>query len=79
MDIMRVTAHGCISPTTIMYKSNTSWIVLKKNLASLVASGFVVEGHEGQRSTYAVTPKGSAVLRDYINIVYLTTHSQAFP
>ena len=74
MDILRVAANGCTTPTTIMYKSNTSWIVLKKNLASLICSGFMVESNDGLRSAYAVTAKGSAVLRDYLNIVYLATH-----
>jgi len=74
MAIMRATAEGCTKPTTIMYKSNTSWMILKNNLASLVASGFILESHRGAKSTYTVTTKGIAVLKEYLNIVYLVTH-----
>jgi predicted transcriptional regulator len=80
MDIMTAAAHGCTGPTTIMYRSNTSWIILKKNLTSLVASGFMLESRDGVRSSYSVTAKGTAVLQEYLNIVYLTTHqSTTFP
>jgi predicted transcriptional regulator len=73
MAIMRVTAEGCTKPTIIMYRSNTSWMVLKKNLESLIALGFIAEHIEGSRTTYAVTDRGITVLRDYLNVVYLAS------
>ena len=39
MDILRVAAEGSAKPTHIMYRSNTSWIVLHKNLESLLDLG----------------------------------------
>ena len=74
MDIMRAVADGCTKPTTIMYKSNTSWVVLKSNLTSLVAAGFMLENNDGARSTFSITAKGRTVLRDYLNLVYQVTH-----
>jgi predicted transcriptional regulator len=69
MAIMKVTAAGSAKPTHIMYKSNTSWIVLQKNLDSLVASGFMTQSGEGARLEYAITPRGLEVLQDYNKLI----------
>jgi predicted transcriptional regulator len=69
MDILRVTTEGCTKPTQIMYRSNTSWIILKKNLESLVASGHMQENSDHSRTTYTVTESGMAVVRDYRDLV----------
>jgi predicted transcriptional regulator len=71
MDILRVTTEGCAKPTQIMYRSNTSWIVLKKNLQSLIECGFMQESSDNSRTTYAVTDTGMAVVRDYLNLIHL--------
>ncbi len=72
MDILKVTAEGCTRPTHIMYKSNTSWAVLKKHLESLTASGFLLETGENLRLEYSVTSKGLTVFREYANLVEAT-------
>ena len=71
MDVLRVTAAGCTKPTQIMYRSNTSWTVLQENLESLVESGFLRRTIDHSRTEYAVTESGSAVVRDYLNLVDL--------
>lgn len=73
MDILRVVAAGSAKPTHIMYRSNTSWIVLHKNLESLLTSGFMRQSGEGSRSEYAITDKGRDVLHDYVKLVDATT------
>lgn len=69
MDILRVAAEGLVKPTHLMYRSNTSWIVLRKNLESLLASGFMLQSGESSRTEYAITEKGREVLHDYIRLV----------
>jgi predicted transcriptional regulator len=73
MDILKVASEGCAKPTHIMYRSNTSWIVLQKNLEALTSSGFIRESGVGSKSEYAITESGLAVLRDYANLVTRTT------
>ena len=72
MDILRVSAEGSVKPTHIMYRSNTSWIVMQKNLESLVASGFIRQTDESARVEYSITDSGRAVLRDYLNLLEKT-------
>jgi predicted transcriptional regulator len=71
MDVLRVTAEGCSNPTQIMYRSNTSWVILQRNLQSLISSGLVSQSSDHSRSRYAVTDTGIAVIRDYHNLVVL--------
>ena len=71
MDILKVTAEGCTRPTQIMYRSNTSWTVLQENLESLVESGFLRRGLDQSRMEYAITERGSAIVRDYLNLIEL--------
>jgi predicted transcriptional regulator len=73
MDILRAAEGGWVKPTHIMYRSNTSWIVLRKNLESLVASGFMRQSDESPRTEYALTQSGMELLRDYVKLVDLTT------
>jgi predicted transcriptional regulator len=75
MDVLKVAAAGSTKPTHIMYKSNTSWIVLQRNLESLVASGFMRQSGEGTRLEYAITERGLAVLHDYTRLVDRTSGS----
>jgi predicted transcriptional regulator len=73
MDILRVAAGGSSKPTHIMYRSNTSWMVLQKNLESLLAVGFIRLSAARSKTEYVLTEKGSEVLRDYVNIVERAT------
>jgi len=73
MDILRAAEGGYVKPTHIMYRSNTSWTILRKSLESLVASGFMRESDEKPRTEYAVTDRGREVLRDYVRLVDRTT------
>jgi predicted transcriptional regulator len=72
MDILRVAAAGSAKPTHIMYKSNTSWTVLQKNLESLVVSGFMLQSGEGTRVEYSISPRGLEVLQAYNKLVERT-------
>jgi predicted transcriptional regulator len=69
MDILKVASAGSAKPTHIMYKSNTSWTVLQKNLESLLVGGFMSQSGEGSRVEYGITSKGIAVLHDYNRLV----------
>lgn len=69
MDVLRVATEGSVKPTQIMYRSNTSWVVVQKNLESLVASGLVRQTGEGSRMEYSITESGREVLRDYAILV----------
>jgi len=77
MDILKVASEGSVKPTHIMYRSNTSWIVMQKNLESLVAAGFMRQTGECTRVEYAITDTGRAVLRDYLSLVERTTVNPA--
>ncbi|HEV2389270.1 MAG TPA: winged helix-turn-helix domain-containing protein [Nitrososphaerales archaeon] len=68
MDILRVSAEGSARPTHIMYRSNTSWVVLQKNLEALLASGFMQQSGDSTRTEYTITEKGRDVLRDYLRL-----------
>jgi predicted transcriptional regulator len=69
MDILKVAAAGSAKPTHIMYRSNTSWIVLQKNLESLVSAGLIRQTEDGPRAEYSITQRGREILRDYANLV----------
>ena len=77
MDILKVAAAGSVKPTHIMYRINTSWTVMQKNLESLVASGFLQQTDELTRVEYAITQRGRDVLRDYANLLDRTTAQPA--
>ena len=72
MDVLKVAAEGATKPTHIMYRSNTSWVVLKKHLDSLSASGFIMKNGEGSGVEFTITEKGRAVIHDYMNLVIRT-------
>jgi predicted transcriptional regulator len=72
MDVLSVVTSGCTKPTQIMYRSNTSWVVLQKNLETLTASGFLKQRVENSRTEYVATEKGFDVVRDYNNLIYAT-------
>jgi predicted transcriptional regulator len=69
MDVLKVAGEGATKPTHIMYRSNTSWLVLKRYLDSLTASGFIRRKGEGSGVEFTITEKGMAVLRDYMDLV----------
>lgn len=69
MDILKVAAAGSAKPTHIMYRSNTSWIVMQKNLECLVSSGFMRVSEDSSRVEYSITERGREVLRDYASLV----------
>ena len=69
MDILKAVADGYRKPTLIMYRSNTSWMILKRDLVLLKTSGFIQESLDRSKPVYAITFKGIAVLRDYRKLV----------
>lgn len=73
MDILKVAMAGCTKPTQIMYRSNTSWMILQKNLESLIASGFIQQSADSSGTVYTVTDRGITVVRDYQNLVRLAS------
>ncbi len=62
-----------MKPTHIMYRSNTSWGALHKNLESLLATGFMLQTGVGSRAEYEITEKGRRALQDYVSLVEKTT------
>jgi predicted transcriptional regulator len=77
MAVLKVAAEGAAKPTHMMYRSNTSWLVLQKNLESLVASGFIRQSGDLSRVEYAITERGRDLLRDYISVVERTSADSA--
>lgn len=73
MAILKATSEGPRKPTHLMYASNTSWIILQRNLHSLLSAGFVRECGPAGRSEYAITDSGFGVLRDFDKLVERTT------
>jgi predicted transcriptional regulator len=69
MEILRVTAVGRSKPTRIMYKSNTSWAILQRNLESLVTGGFMLKSGEPSMVEYSITERGMAVLHEYDRVI----------
>ena len=72
MDVLTVVTSGCTRPTQIMYRSNTSWIVLQKILESLTGSGLLRQRVERSRTEYVATDKGFDVAREYLDLVRAT-------
>lgn len=72
MDVLKVAAEGSVKPTRIMYRSNTSWVILQKNLGALLACGFITECGEDPRVEYSITDRGMGVLRDYVDLTRRT-------
>jgi len=72
MDVLTVVTMGYTRPTQIMYKSNTSWIVLQKILEALTASGLLRQRVEGSRTEYVASDKGIDVARHYHDLVHAT-------
>jgi len=72
MDVLTVVTGGCTKPTQIMYRSNTSWMMLQNILESLTASGLLRQHFERSRTEYAATDKGFEVARHYLDLVHAT-------
>ncbi len=77
MDVLKVTSSGPTKRTHIMYRSNTSWVVLKKNLEDLLAGGFVRQSGEGSKVEYSITDRGLSVLHDYQDVMNRASRSRA--
>jgi predicted transcriptional regulator len=73
MDILKAVADGPAKPTHVMYRSNTSWMILQRNFAALLAAGFIKEEGEDTRVEYVITERGAAVLHDYLDLVRKAT------
>lgn len=73
MAVLRVAAEGSAKPTHIMYRSNTSWTILQRNLDALLSAGFIERLGDVPRVEYAITERGLKVLNDYINLVQRAT------
>jgi predicted transcriptional regulator len=69
MDILKATAGGWVKPTHLMYRSNTSWLILQRHLDALQSAGYVQKTGENPRTEYAITERGLAVVRDYVDLV----------
>jgi predicted transcriptional regulator len=77
MAVLRVAAEGAAKPTHMMYRSNTSWTILQRNIDALLAAGFIQKFGELPRVEYSITERGMKVLSDYLELVYKTTGAQA--
>jgi predicted transcriptional regulator len=72
MDVLTIVTSGCNKPTQIMYRSNTSWIMLQQILESLTVSGLLRRHPERSRTEYVATDKGFDVARHYLDLVRAT-------
>ena len=72
MEVLTVATSGCGRPTQIMYRSNTSWIMLQGILESLTASGLLRRCLERSKTEYVPTEKGFEVARHYLDLVRAT-------
>ena len=68
MDVLRAISEGSSKPTHIMHRSNTCWKVLQENLQALKETELVREGGS-ERMEYAITDKGTEVVRDYLGLL----------
>jgi predicted transcriptional regulator len=63
IDVLKVlAARGPLKPTHIMYKANVNRSLLKWCLDLLVRQNLVEERRRGERTVYAITDRGIAVL-----------------
>ena len=71
-EILTEIKNGEVLPTRIMYKTATSWNMLRKILESLKAQGLIenqtLEGNKKSKNTYTITNKGNNAL-NYLNKV----------
>jgi len=69
VDVLQVIDGGCHKPTSIMYKSNLSWIPLREVLNSLTSQGAVTVKNTGRRREYYITEKGKEILKYYEQLI----------
>lgn len=79
MAVLKVAAEGAAKPTHMMYRSNTSWTILQKNIDALLAAGFIQKFGELPRVEYSITERGMKVLNDYLELVFKTTGARNLP
>ena len=64
-DVLRVIDEGSNRPTKIMHGANLTWPPLMVHLEALLRNQLITQETHGNRSTYRLTAKGSAVLSMY--------------
>ena len=69
VEVLQVINGGCHKPTSIMYKSNLSWIPLREVLNSLTSQGAVTVKNTGRRREYYITEKGKEILKYYEQLI----------
>ena len=65
-DVLRVISEGTEKPTNIMFKANLTWPLTIAYLETLMRHDMVKADVVGTKLAYQVTPKGSALLRSFI-------------
>ena len=65
-DVLRVISEGAEKPTNVMFRANLTWPLTVAYLEALVRHGMVRADAEGSKVEYHVTPKGTGLLRSFI-------------
>lgn len=68
-DVLRVVSEGAEKPTNIMFRANLTWPLTVAYVETLVRHEMLRVDVNGNRVAYHVTPKGSALLRSFIETV----------
>jgi predicted transcriptional regulator len=62
LEILEMVADGVDKPTNIMYKVNTSWLILSDALTFLESKGFIQRTQVRTKNLYSITQKGMSTL-----------------
>jgi predicted transcriptional regulator len=63
IDVLRTIRGGEKVPTRVMYRTNLSWVPLKKILESLNSQNLIEKRESSRRKQYIITEKGRKVLK----------------
>ena len=67
-DILRVVSHGAEKPTNVMFRANLTWPLTVAYIELLLRHRMLSTEEGGGRAVYRVTPKGSELLRSFIEM-----------
>ncbi|MDG6976134.1 MAG: hypothetical protein JRN27_08600, partial [Nitrososphaerota archaeon] len=67
-DILRVVSDGAEKPTNVMFRANLTWPLTVAYIELLLRHRMLSTEEGGGRAVYRVTPKGSELLRSFIEM-----------
>lgn len=63
IDVLRTIRGGENVPTRVMYRTNLSWVPLRKIAGSLMSQNLIEKQEKSRRKQYIITEKGRKVLK----------------